>query len=54
MLSQRDCRKAFQRGELVHGSATTLVYLNVWMPLAENSETGSFNRSWRIARALVT
>jgi hypothetical protein len=54
MLSQSDCRKAFQRRELVRGCATTLVFLNVWTAIAENSEAGSFNRSWRIAEALVT
>lgn len=54
MLSQRDCRKAFQCHELVRGRATTLVSFGDWTPPAENAEAGSFNRAWLIAKALVT
>jgi hypothetical protein len=54
MLSQRDCRTAFQCHELVRGRATTLVSFGDLTPPAENGEAGSFNRVWRIARTLVT
>jgi len=53
MLSQRDCRKAFQRAESVYGLATKLAYSGVCRFIRHRTQTDSFNSGWQIARALV-
>ncbi|KPU61748.1 hypothetical protein AN403_5856 [Pseudomonas fluorescens] len=53
MLSQSQCRRAFEEAGLVHGNVTKPGCFAGFRFFRFRAQSGSFNTAWRIARAPV-